>query len=99
MIKSLKFEEIARHHIFPRKILAERYNIPKEASDEDYPLKGVNGLGNITLVCTEVNSEVSDEEPAKYLTKYRSEDLEKHFVPTDRTIWYLQGSMTLSKKG
>ncbi|NHV98107.1 MAG: DUF262 domain-containing protein [Thaumarchaeota archaeon] len=91
LIRNLNFEELARHHIFPRDKLKKEFNIPEEISEEDYPIKGINGLGNITLVHTDANSEISDEEPKEYFNRYRREDLTKHFIPiNDDKLWDLK---------
>jgi hypothetical protein len=69
----------------------KEFNIPEEISEEDYPIKGINGLGNITLVHTDANSEISDEEPKEYFNRYRREDLTKHFIPVnDDKLWDLK---------
>lgn len=87
LLKASKYEEIARHHIFPRKLLKEQYNIPEEVSEEDYPIKGINGLGNITLINTSVNSEIYSENPRNYLGKYSEDVITKHFIPIERELW------------
>lgn len=87
LLKILKYDDLARHHIFPRTVLREQYNIPEEVSEEDYPIKGANGLGNITLINTTANSEIYNEKPKNYLAKYTEDILKGHFIPIEQELW------------
>jgi hypothetical protein len=87
LIKNAKHNELSRHHIFPRALIREQYNIPEEMSEEDYPIRGINGLGNITFINKEINSEIYDEKPKNYLAKYSKETLKRHFIPIEYEFW------------
>jgi hypothetical protein len=87
LIKNVKHEELARHHIFPRTLMREQYRIPEEVSEEDYPIRGINGLGNITFINKEKNSEIYNEGPKNYLAKYSQETLKRHFIPIEDEFW------------
>lgn len=87
LLKTLKGEDLAKHHIFSRKLFREQYNIPEEISEEEYPVKGINGLGNVTLINASVNSEISSDIPKDYLPKYSEENIEKHFIPLEKELW------------
>jgi len=80
-IDALKMENLAKHHIFPWAVLKETYGI-----SEDDP-KGANGLGNITLINPETNSDIGDTEPEEYLDRYNRDELARHFIPTDKSLW------------
>ncbi|MGC9086782.1 MAG: GmrSD restriction endonuclease domain-containing protein [Thermoproteota archaeon] len=87
LIKNAGYDELARHHIFPRTLLREQYKIPEEVSEEDYSIKGVSGLGNITFVNKKINNEIYNEDPSNYLTKYSIETLKRHFIPDKNDFW------------
>jgi hypothetical protein len=76
LIRELGPESLARHHIFPR-------NIFRTVGDEE---GYVSGIGNITLISPALNSELSDKPPVEYLHQYE-EELQRHFIPTDRELW------------
>lgn len=84
LIKSRKKEELQLHHIFPRDYLISQ-NIVDEGSDEAEI--NINNLGNITYINSVKNAEISDSPPVEYLARLKKEDLRKHFIPTDRSIW------------
>lgn len=64
------------HHIFPRAIL---YKAGKAKAI-------VNSLANYTFLTKDTNLEISDEEPAKYISKYMTKQpgaVESHWIPTN----------------
>lgn len=78
--KLIKSEETAIHHIFPRECLRE-----EGIHDE----KMVNCLANLTLINRDINSEIGDQYPEKYLKEYVKDDkvLAEHFIPRNRKFW------------
>jgi hypothetical protein len=46
----------------------------------------VNGIGNITLMNGEVNSEIGDNLPEEYLAKHHESILRQHFIPMRRDL-------------
>ena len=78
--KPVKSEDTAIHHIFPRELLKE-----EEIQDE----KLINCLANLTLVNPDINSEICDKLPAKYLPEYVKDEsvLAQHFIPRNRKLW------------
>jgi hypothetical protein len=76
LIRELRPESLARHHLFPRSLF--------RTVGEEEGL--ISGIGNITLISPSLNSELSDRPPAEYLHQY-GEELRKHFIPEDRELW------------
>jgi hypothetical protein len=72
------FDNLAKHHIFPKEDLRER------GEDEIT----VNHLGNLTFINKAINEELQNRLPQDYLVEYE-QVLEKHFIPTDRPLWKL----------
>jgi len=68
--------------------MREHHKLPKTAPLHER-IPGINGLGNITLIHHDINSEISSEKPETYLNNYDKTELEKHFIPTDKTLWTL----------
>lgn len=74
--------ELARHHIFPRGFLEEQLDI----DDPDDREIATNNLANISFIQKGIDSEIGDESPESYISRYiRSAN--KHFIPTDETLW------------
>jgi len=82
-LKIIPFDGLDRHHIFPREFLKK--NLKTEGNRDVY----INNIGNITFVKKEVNSEIGEEYPHKYLSKYKAY-IEKHFIPMDENLWRLE---------
>lgn len=78
--KKIKSEDTAIHHIFPREIL-------KEDGIQDEKL--INCLANLTLINPDINSEICDQLPAKYLPEYLKDEcvLAEHFIPGNKKLW------------
>jgi hypothetical protein len=55
--------------------------------EREIEARGVNGIGNITLMNGEVNSEIGDNLPEEYLAKYHESILRLHFIPMRRDLW------------
>jgi hypothetical protein len=55
--------------------------------EREIEARGVNGIGNITLMNGEVNSEIGDNLPEEYLAKYHESILKQHFIPMGRDLW------------
>ena len=84
LLKHTPLCKLAKHHIFPKEYLERELNI----DDPDDREILINNLGNITFIDKYINSEIGDEPPESYLSRYRS-SAEKHFIPTDRNMWKL----------
>ncbi len=82
LIHSCKWESLARHHIFPRKVISENIDL------EDYEDLGIyaGNLGNITIINGGVNSEIGESKPIDYLEKYINQ-LPQHMIPVDKELW------------
>jgi hypothetical protein len=76
-INERNFNELARHHIFPRESLRDK------GVDE---IMG-NHLGNLTFIDRNINEELQNRSPEDYLGEYDKQFLEKHFIPTERHLW------------
>ncbi|MCX8172762.1 MAG: hypothetical protein N3D09_04025, partial [Archaeoglobaceae archaeon] len=76
---SENYNNLAKHHIFPRDLLIE----------EGYDDVSINHLGNITFVNSEINLEVQNEKPEEYLKDY-SKILKYHFIPLDENLWKVE---------
>jgi hypothetical protein len=78
-------ENAAIHHIFPREFLKEN----GETRDEM-----INCLANLTFISPEINAEIGDTPPEEYLADYLHKDeetLKRHFIPTSKRLWTLDG--------
>jgi hypothetical protein len=78
-ISERNFNELARHHIFPKEDLRSR------GVDEIMR----NHLGNLTFIDRNINEELQNRSPEDYLGEYE-QVLEKHFIPTDRQLWKME---------
>ncbi|MFA4669394.1 DUF1524 domain-containing protein [Pyrococcus kukulkanii] len=86
LISSISYEELTRHHIFPKKFLEENL----EVEDPERRDIEINNLGNITLINKAINSEIGDSPPQEYLPQRHRESLEKHFIPYEPELWKLE---------
>jgi hypothetical protein len=68
------------HHIFPRKYLRE-----SGIQDKEF----VDCLGNITLISSKANLDISSKAPSEYFESegVDKRKLEQHFVPLDESLW------------
>jgi hypothetical protein len=95
-LRILQMKSLAKAHIFPREELGKRYlssRLYSELYDEEereLEAKGVNGIGNITLMSREINSEISDDLPANYLKGFHKNILKQHFIPTREDLWNIE---------
>jgi hypothetical protein len=95
-LRMLQMKSLAKAHIFPREELGKRYlssRLYSELYDEEereLEAKGVNGIGNITLMSREINSEISDDLPANYLKRFHKNILNQHFIPTREDLWNIE---------
>lgn len=81
--------ELARHHIFPKDYLENELKI-----DDPYDREIlINNLGNITFIHKDINSEIGDDPPDKYMGKY-VESSKKHFISKDESLWKLEQYQT-----
>ena len=70
------------HHIFPKALL---YKAGHEVDQ-------VNALANFTFLTKETNLQVSDKDPAMYLSAYAERDpalLSSHWIPREPELWRL----------
>jgi hypothetical protein len=81
--KRVKSEDAAIHHLFPRECL-------KEEGIQDEKL--INCLANLTLINPDINSEIGDQMPAKYLPEYVKDEsvLAEHFIPINKKLWNIE---------
>lgn len=86
LIRTRKIEDLAKHHIFPSDFLRKSEIVPDDPRE-----KGIfiSGLGNITFINKEINSEIRDTPPKEYLDDYK-QTIEKHFIPTKSSLWRLE---------
>jgi hypothetical protein len=71
------FNELDRHHIFPKDLLRQRI-------DEDAT---INHIGNLTFIDRILNKELQDRLPEDYLSSIDEDVLKKHFIPLDKQLW------------
>lgn len=83
LIRVRPFDNLDRHHIFPRDFLRENLEIE---GDRDIL---INNIGNITFIKKEIDSAIGNTPPSEYLPRYRSY-IEKHFIPMDENLWKLE---------
>lgn len=81
--------ELARHHIFPKDYLENELKI----DDPDDREILINNIGNITFIHKDINSEIGDDPPEKYMDKY-IESARKHFISKDESLWKLDQYQT-----
>lgn len=74
--------ELARHHIFPKGFLEENLEVD-DPHDREIAM---NNLANISFIQKGINSEIGDESPESYMSRY-VRSAKKHFVPIDETLW------------
>jgi hypothetical protein len=74
-----KFNELARHHIFPGDSLKEKY---------DETMR--NHLGNLTFIDKNYNERLQNELPEDYLQEIDEEALKAHFIPLDKQLWKME---------
>jgi len=72
------YADLDRHHIFPKEHL-------RSTTDDVL----INHIGNLTFIDRGVNEELGESLPEDYLEDYDVEVLQKHFIPTDTTLWKL----------
>ena len=84
LLSQSSLTELARHHIFPKDYLEKELSI----DDPDDRATIINNLGNITFIHKDINSEIGDDSPEKYMKKY-IESAKKHFISTDESLWKL----------
>lgn len=53
----------------------------------------INNIGNITFIHKDINSEIGDDPPEKYMDKY-IESARKHFISKDESLWKLDQYQT-----
>jgi len=82
LVNKRKYDELEKHHIFPRKFLEEKL----EPEDPDTEEHLVNNLANITLIHYDINEKIGDTPPSEYLKEY-TESVEKHFIPKNSNLW------------
>jgi len=85
LLRSRKFTELAKHHIFPKEYLEQKIN----PEDPDTKEILINNLANITFIHKDINSEIEDKPPHEYLKEY-IDSAKKHFIPTDNTLWRIE---------
>jgi len=69
------------HHIFPQEELMK-----DDPENENFLKNYVNCIGNLTLVSSQVNGNLSDTPPEEYLLDYETE-LNAHLIPPSRKLW------------
>ncbi|MEM3715137.1 MAG: DUF1524 domain-containing protein [Nitrososphaeria archaeon] len=86
IITSRSYNDLHRHHIFPRNIINESGMAPDEPDEKEIY---ISGLGNITFISENLHETLPDnEEPIEYLPKYPP--LQKHFIPEGKNLWKLE---------
>lgn len=83
-ITGRNWDDLAKHHIFPREYLLSNQIV--EEGKEDAELR-ISNLGNITLINSSKNEEIRADPPIKYIgEKVREDQAQKHFIPTDKSV-------------
>ncbi|MEM3916455.1 MAG: DUF1524 domain-containing protein [Candidatus Nitrosocaldus sp.] len=85
LLGKTNLHDLARHHIFPKKLMEGRLDIQDEEKKEIL----INDIANITFINKNVNSEIEDKEPADYLIMYK-ESAKEHLIPTEDSMWYTE---------
>ncbi len=90
-LRTVRLRGLAKAHIFPREVLVSRFLTGGLYGEEERKLEeiGINGIGNITLMNGEINSEISDKLPEEYLVQYHESILNQHFIPARRDLWHI----------
>jgi len=84
-ISVLPSNRLHKHHIFPREYLFPKGHSSKLNEDA---IKIASGLGNITLINPELDSEIGSTKPIDYLgRKVPIDELKRHFIPEDAELW------------
>jgi len=78
------FADLAKHHIFPKDYLEREL----ELEETDVKEASINNLANITFIHRDINSEIEDTPPEKYMNDYVI-SAKKHFIPTDNNLWLI----------
>jgi len=88
LLSQRKFNELAKHHIFPKEFLEQ--NLELEEPDAKEAL--INNLANITFIHKDINSEIEGHPPQEYMEDY-IDSARKHFIPTDKNLWSIDQCM------
>jgi hypothetical protein len=70
------------HHIFPRAILKQRYDLRQDS-------RVVNQVANLVFVSEKANARIAASDPSIYLAKVDETRLRAQYVPLDRSLWTL----------
>jgi hypothetical protein len=82
-------KDLARHHIFPYEFLEQNLNLDEPETKEFL----INTIANITFIHKDINSEIEDTPPDKYLSDYIN-SAKNHFISTDKELWKLEQYQT-----
>jgi len=85
LLSSKPYQEMHRHHIFPREILSSSEIAPDDPDEREV---FISGLGNITFVSEQLHEEMVHDEPSEYLPNCKA--LWTHFIPYERDLWKLK---------
>jgi hypothetical protein len=88
-LRRMQLRSLAKAHIFPREVLKRGFfgGVLYGEEERESGVREINGIGNVTLMSSEVNSEISDKLPEEYLDQYRESILKQHFIPMRRDLW------------
>ncbi|MBW2066776.1 MAG: DUF262 domain-containing protein [Deltaproteobacteria bacterium] len=89
LVGQANFSDLARHHIFPKDYLGENLELEEPETMEQH----INNLANITFIHKDINSEIEDTPPDKYMGDYLESAI-KHFIPSDKNLWSIDQYMT-----
>lgn len=92
LLSQSSLKELARHHIFPKDYLEKELDI----DNPDDWATAINNLGNITFIHKDINSEIGDNTPEKYMEKYM-DSAKKHFIPIDENLWKINQYQTFGE--
>ncbi|KAB8145741.1 DUF262 domain-containing protein [Chloroflexia bacterium SDU3-3] len=70
------------HHIFPKAVLAKKYNLRADTLIIDQ-------VANLAFLSSKANNSISSRQPAEYLPKIEERRLRAQHVPMDPALWTL----------
>lgn len=75
-------EQLEFHHIFPKALLRDHYDLRQES-------RTVDQVANLVFLSRRANSRISTRMPYEYLEEIDPERLKAQYVPQERELWAL----------
>ncbi len=73
-------QNLERHHIFPKAILKEKYDLRRDS-------RTVDQVANIAFLSQRANSKISSSPPSDYLPTIEQDRLKSQVIPMDNDLW------------